>query len=358
MRFDAERALAEAEEFAYPRLPRSEGERRAADRLAAKLEAAGLAVERRDAAPPSSFGLILLGALTAWLWLAVGRALPEASILGRLELTAVGMALLISAVLRLANRVRGEGLDGKPQHVIAGRPAEADAPARVLFVTRLYTTNDRATIRFHWGVLILAVALGAFLWTPWFSGWIGSTRWAGPALLTGHWGALVLLFVIPKGPPRVPDPGDNRSGLSSLAELARAWPKAAGDRVEARFAATSARGDLARIAARDWPGKPTLVIQLESPGLGDGVAIDARGVALDLGRSAAAALWVPHRVSAWRFVPFLPGPFARQGILALRLRGDGTAEPLGAAGLSAAAQLAAEIALRWGRQHSEGEQSP
>jgi len=362
MRFDAERALAEAAEYAFPRLMRSAGERRAADLLVAKLTAAGFTADRRDAAPPKVPGLMILAGLVAWLWLAIGRALPESSPLGRVELIAVGMALLISAILRLADRVRRQGLDGRPQHVLAARPgsadanaeadADADAPARVVFVTRLYTINAPGVQRLHWAVLILALVLGTLLLTPRAAGWIRANRWAGPALLAAHWGALVVLFAAPKGSPRAPGPDDNRSGLASLAELARGWPKPAAGRVEVRFAATSGRGDLARIIAREWPAKPTLVVVLETPGLGDGLILDARGAAFRLASSAAQALWIPHRASPWRFSPLRNRAFAREGLEALRLRGDRTADQLGPAGLAAAAQLAAEVALRWGRQHA------
>ena len=293
MRFDAERALAEADEFAFPRLARSPGERRGADLLVAKLTAAGLAADRRDAAPPKVPGLAILAGLVAWLWLATGRALPEATLLGRFGLLAAGIALLLSAILRLAESVRRQGLDGKAQQLLAARPGDAGAAARVVFVTRLYTINSRAILRLHWALLILVVTVGAFLMTPWAAGLIGSTRWAGPALLAAHWGGLVLMFAAPKGGPQAPWPGDNRSGLSALAELARAWPKTADRRVEVRFAATSGRGDLARIIAREWPAKPTLVVVLESPGLGDGLILDARGAARPLARSAAEALWIP-----------------------------------------------------------------
>ena len=353
MRFDAERALAEAGEFAFPRLVRSEGERRAADLLVAKLAAAGLAAGRRDAARPKVPGRLILVGLVAWLWLAIGRALPEVTDLGRVELVAVGMALLVSAVFRLAGSVRRQGLDGRPQQVLAAGPWDADAPARVVFVTRLYTIGAPAVIRLHWALLILAFTLGAFLLTPWARDLIHSTRWAGPALLAAHWGGLVLLFAAPKGAPRAPGPGDNRSGLAALAELARAWPKSAAGRVEVRFAATSGRADLARIIAREWPAKPTLVVVLESPGHGDGLILEARGAARPLAKSAAEALWIPHRAPAWTFAPSPTRAYAREGLDALRLRGDGTAEQLSVAGLAAAAQLASEVALRWGRPIGE-----
>ena len=350
MRFDAERALSEAEEFAFPRLVRSEGERRAADLLAAKLVAAGLAAERRDAARPRVPGLPVLAGLVAWLWLVVGRALPEVGAFGRFELVAIGMALLVSAVVRLADAVRRQGLDGRPQQVLAAGRGDADAPARVVFVTRLYTLGAPAVIRLHWALLLLVLASGASLLTPWARDLIRSTRWVGPALLAVHWGGLVLMFAAPKGTPRAPGPGDNRTGLAALAELARAWPKGAAGRVEARFAATSARGDLARIIAREWPAKPTLVIILESPGHGDGLLLEARGAARPLAKSAAEALWIPHSAPARPFAPSPTAAYTREGLPAIRLRGDGSADQLGAAGLTAAAQLASELALRWGRQ--------
>lgn len=150
---------------------------------------------------------------------------------------------------------------------------------------------------------------------------------------------------------------DNRTGLAALLELARAWAAARVGRVEARFGVFPARGVNKRELAAlvdGWPTCPTLAVILERPGLGREVAIRAHEPARTIALAAARGLRLPHRAK-------------RRGGLALRALkfpcASGTLV-LGSAGrpaqyepalLMATLQLAAELALRWGKMHAERE---
>jgi hypothetical protein len=153
---------------------------------------------------------------------------------------------------------------------------------------------------------------------------------------------------------------DNRTGLALLLEMARAWPKAASERVEARFAATGGdaldfaglRG-LVRAIRSEWEPKPTLVVGILAPGVSPKLTLASPGL-LALAEQAAGDLWIPHGVMEANRVD-LVWPFGREGTAFVALVGEpgptGTVE-VASGSLTHAGQLAAEIALRWARQQS------
>ncbi|MBX6314290.1 MAG: hypothetical protein IRY99_15465 [Isosphaeraceae bacterium] len=164
---------------------------------------------------------------------------------------------------------------------------------------------------------------------------------------------------------------DRCGSLGLLNELARSWPRSSGQRLEVGFAAVlgaAGEEDLFRWARAEVSGPlPTLIIRLGSTASGRCVAVSARGAGWELARAAAADLWIPHRMerSIWR--PLSWWRAERGGLTVIRLASSpkaarpptpsrwGTGHPpmfSEGAMLGALAQLATEIALRWGRRQA------
>jgi hypothetical protein len=161
-----------------------------------------------------------------------------------------------------------------------------------------------------------------------------------------------------------PSLGDNRTGLATLAELAEALPTRLHERVEIRLAAVggSSAGQLGSLSLADEirrrsPAKPTLVINLDSPGLGPELRLVGTGRGLEVARGAAKDLWIPHRVSRSRFCVLDHRPFQLNEIPAVSLCGDRDGARIEPATLAATAQLVTEIALRWAREGATAPQA-
>jgi hypothetical protein len=164
-----------------------------------------------------------------------------------------------------------------------------------------------------------------------------------------------------------PDPRDNRTGLAVLLELARGWPTGTDRRIETRFVATGGR-TLGRAGLRallhaistEWPARPTLLVEWLAPGIGPGLALREQGTGR-LAATAAADLWIPHRIIHRAALGREHWPFGRHGPGYIGMVGDAIAKPRarGAApviepeALGRAAQLATEVALRWARRMQE-----
>ena len=352
MRFETPRSMALAEEFAFPRRAGTDGERRAADLVAGEFEKAGLRVERRaiecSSADPDTF-LVLVSLCGLWAHHAFrGWPFPARVVLAA---AAVGLplaALMGQVLAGRATRLRSSNVLGEP-------PADAEAPVRVVLLTRLDAPPPRRALvmRVRCNEVILALAAAVFA-----LGLAGADEWMariGPTVFLGLWGAAALLVAQPWGWRRPPGVDDNRTGLAFLAELARVRPDRAREGIEFRFAATGAGAggprSLARQIVREWPKKPTLVIELAVPGLGREVAVIGWYFAEELALQAARDLWVPHRNQIWPVGELSIGSFSGKNIPGLGLIGDRRADRIDPALLAATAQLTIEIALRWAKRN-------
>jgi hypothetical protein len=375
MKFDVGRALDSVREFEFPRGTGSEGERRAADVLAGHLEEAGWRVVRAETETGCRFSaVVMLLALSLicqayLLWAALKRTFPDSPRGQRALWFVLGYAatgvLVRLLVGRDGPRVARERFEAwrsakdpeRMVNLIAVRPGESNPPARVFILSRLDTplpAAGREDACWIGLIVILAVLAGAPL-SPLARAWI----LVGLGLAALGFEARYWLRV---GRATA---SDNRSGLAMLAELGRSIPPRLHDRLEVRLAAVggSASGQLGALTLADHirrrePLTPTLVINLEAPGVGPEVLLAGKGEALELARGAARDLWIPHRLARWSLRPLDHRPFLLCKIPGVSLTGDRHATAIEPASLAAAAQLAAELALRWARRHGERAAQP
>jgi hypothetical protein len=438
MKFSTDQAMAHIRALDYPRPAGTEGERRAAEYISGEFDRHGLLVERQPVLASRAWGAWLRPAL--WLLvpalIAIGAATWNDGVFFVMGLSFAAMALILMVVegppgslaRRLPPRVGS-------QLLVARRGGPLPASARVIFLSSLDSPQpswSRMSRLWSGSILILA---GAELWmlsmnrppnrpgwwlntlvyvilalssgfmariapvgSPWKRGprpicvlaaigFLLAMTWLGKIVPAPRAMALAVLGVIWIGAAfrafePFPDsggagPGDNRSGIALLLELARAWPKGASQRIEAWFVATGADGlgsagarQFASVFFKDEEPKPTLFVGLESPGFGSNIILKGSGPAREIGEAAARDLWIPHlsaergwfegRVS--RFGRIFAGPDCSTVVLAgssVPLDGYGpgfqTSE-LDPALIAASASLATEIALRWARrQKGEGQ---
>jgi hypothetical protein len=170
-----------------------------------------------------------------------------------------------------------------------------------------------------------------------------------------------------------PGPGDNRSGIAVLLELARTWPGGKPSPVEAWFVASGA-GRLRFAGARALASllddkrasRPTLIVCLDTPAFGPKLTLWGDRPGLELATKASADLWIPHWTQK---APFGPDHRTfedrKQGTFCLienmpdafHTYGPGfQTTDLDPALVAACGQLATEIAMRWARrQKGEGQ---
>jgi hypothetical protein len=351
MGFDGERAWAESGAFAELRPAGSEAERQAVARVAAALIDAGWRVERIDATAegepddsPMAFGLAAaFSGLALELTDVVGLGPPGMGVLAAVFL---GLVLVSRVDRRLRTGRWTTPRVGSPG-VRARRPDDGAAPCRVVLLTHSETRPPDSSYRLRRVWTALDAAWLAVLWVPClvYGAWPWLDR-AGPALLAGL-GLLALLRTLDPWHHRpTPYPGDNRTGLALLVELAQAWPRSAPGRVEAQLLVVGRRDpeDWGRLA-RSWSDKPTLLVNLEAPGVGTRLVVVGAGEPRALARAAAADLWLPHRAARRA-----AGPLDHESlpeVPALSLTGQRDAPAANPGLLAATAQLTLETALRW-----------
>jgi hypothetical protein len=166
--------------------------------------------------------------------------------------------------------------------------------------------------------------------------------------------------------PRTSRPGDG-SGPALLVEMARGWPKAWSERFEPMLVAAGGMNfsfagvrEMVRLIREEWNDKPTLVVVILAPGVGQELTIRGRPKAL-LRQSceAAKSLWIPVESAGAR--PGMPmgrgwpvsSKFWDHIVLTGASYRDAKPPPVDPAALARAAQLASEIALRWVKQHNQ-----
>ncbi|SIN97013.1 Peptidase family M28 [Singulisphaera sp. GP187] len=370
MKFDIDRAMGWVKTFDFPRGTGSEGERHAADLLTGPLETSGWRVSRavtRTGCRLSTLVMILLLTLLFeeyFLWKALQLSfpgLPRRSRAGML----LAAFLLLGGLLRLAVGRHGVKIarerfvawrsakePSRMVNLIADRPGSSDRPSRVFILTHLDTPlrvanwEDGISNAILVGLIVLVFVGLSPVWTVWSA--------TGIFLVSLLFQARYWLRA------ERPSVGDNRTGLAILAELAQSLPKRLHDRVEIRLVAVggSSAGQPGALALADdirrrWPPKPTLVINLDSPGLGPTVRLLGKGKGLEVARGAAKDLWIPYQVSQRAFCCLDHRPFALNRIPAISLAGDRKGTRIEPACLAATVQLATEVAMRWARQEAQ-----
>ena len=366
MKFDIDRAMAWVKTFDFPRGTGSEGERRAADLLSEQLEKTGWRVRRavtRTGCRLSTLVMILLLTLLFeeyFLWKALQLSFPGLPRRSRAGLF-FATFLVIGGLLRLAVGRHGVKIarerfvawraakePSQMVNLIADRPSPSDRPARVFILTHLDTPlraaerEDGISNAIILGLIVLVFLGLSPVWTAWSA--------AGIFLASLLFQARYWLRA------ERPSAGDNRTGLAILAELAQSLPARLHERAEIRLVAVggSASGQLGALALADdirrrWPPKPTLVINLDSPGLGPEVKLHGTGKGLEVARGAAKDLWIPYQVKRGAFCCLDHRPFELNRIPAISLAGDRKGTRIEPANLAATVQLTTEIALRWAR---------
>jgi hypothetical protein len=363
MRFDAEHALRLAGRFAELRQAGSDEERGAADRVADELDAAGLRVERRTIASrgeaedaPLAFGLAAGFS---------GLAVELLRRLGLAEVAFTGLGAIFAGLIVLSLVVRRlrTGFWGRPRTVApiveAVRCGDPSALARVVFLTHADTRPPASSERLgrRWTVLDLLWLVA--LWGPCLV--LGAEEWldrAGPALLTSLGVVALLRTLDPWRHQPAPYPADNRTGLAVLVELAQSWPRASAEKPEVRFLLVGRLEPEAwALIASGWSDKPTLVVSLESPGLGPELRIVGQGEARALAEAAARDLWLPWRPGRSAEASVQEGLLHAAGVTVIHIEGDRDAHTVDPPMLAASAQLATEIALRWAKRREQPAQT-
>jgi hypothetical protein len=351
MRFDGERVVAESSAFAELRPAGSEAERRAIGRVEAALTAAGWGLERIDTTAegepddsPVAFGLAAaLSGLALELAEPIGLGPPG---MGVLAAAFVGLMVVAHVDRRLRTGFWGTPRVGSPG-LQARRADDRAAPCRIVVLTHSDTRPPDASYRLRSLWAALDAAWLTLLWGPClvYGAWAWLDR-AGPALLAGL-GLLALLRTLdPWHHQPASYSGDNRTGLALIEELSQAWPRSAAGRVEAQLAVVGRRDPAGwERLLRSWDDKPTLVLNLDAPGVGSRLVLVGQGEPLRLARAAAGDLWLPHRAARWA-----AGPLDHESLTtvpALSVTGERDSAAIHAGLLAATAQLILEISLRW-----------
>jgi hypothetical protein len=377
MDFDTDRVMQTIEELGSLRYGGPEAEIRRAEFLARNLESSGWQVELREVAGSSSAALVRV--CTGHLGLGLGMTLTliflrqDAPVFW--QLLSGGLALAWYAVFLycLPRRPWSTPPIKRVPLCLGCRRTAAQPGSRVVIQAALGPIEDRlARFAGSWlercllsfSLMLLCSVL------PGAAGglWGKRTYWEdfGWFCLASIWVMIVVgLFRLIALYRAGPGPGD-RSGLAVLLELARTWPKYRANLVEMVFAAVGGQdldqaGEqaLLRILGTEWARKPTLVIVLASPGIGQELLL-AGSQTKDLAKAAATSLWVPHRLAAHSESPREVRTRGRELCEKVVLSGDRWSRQaeavVDAKALRGTGQLVAEIALRWARR--QGKPSP
>ncbi len=379
--FVAERALRDVQALSEPRRVGTPGERRAAQQIRKALTLAGLSVWR-ERFPVAfiakeignaltfavSFALVLLGwiVLPEWPWIA---------------LVCWGLAgYLVNAPWRLTEHLAQRRLSRlRSRNYLATLPLpdtptsrSSETTCRVIFMahydskSQWLPTGVRVALVISTRISCWSLAALALVSAFWPVG-IGREYFLIPAGVATL-GLLTLLLNFTGN--RSPGALDNGSGLGALLELSRTWRPRPEAPAEVFWVATGAE-EIGLDGARDflqryewwWLEKPTLLINLESIGVGDRVYLSGETRAVRLAEVVASK----HGWKTSRFEIVGAGmdhqPFAARGLAALSLLGDVVGrsmdmhsprdrlERVDPKAIERAGRLAAELAWAWAETH-------
>lgn len=384
MKIDANRVLEQVRELRDSRDTKEET-LSTSEWVEAELVRAGFEVECLDLTESrfpdliaGRLGWLIAGVLLMVISLLNFYAEPKGPVRSILD-SLFKLVAMVWMIVVLSDRIRfGKRLPPRVvrQDVFAHRGAENNANARVVFLAHLNAPDRRWPLvtRGWLFVLLLCVPAGLATFLPRL-GYRGQVLLGG-SIVVELVGTLLLMREPFRGRPAF----DHRPGLALLVELARSWPTRPDGKLEAWFIAAGAntynlwnkRGgltsassqELVRRIQQDEAGKPTLVIRFFDPGLGRGLVLLGPHKSAWMAHTAAKDHWIPHRFSAVsrRFAPehFAPCEGVEAvSILADRRAPSREAVPPSSVGsldapdpalVSATAQLATELALRWARQ--------
>jgi hypothetical protein len=381
MKFDGARAAERVQELGDPRfaLPDGAGARNAADWLAARFSGAGLKTTNQDLIESRFPDLV--AARAGWAGLAVvllvgiipGFRPRPLDAPGAFGLFVLAYALLVRGIAVGLGRSR-IAASWRPRtgtrDVLGRRAATASAPARVIFVAHLAAPDRRLPGELR-GAIAVGCLIAVVLAFP--HPRLGYPRTLSPLILAAV--ELVGIALLAREPFRGRPAFDHRPGLALLAGLAEGWSSRAEGKVEAWFFAAGAntlnlRRRLGRVTSSSMVDLehrvgsqsraiPTLLIKLFDPGLGHALLVGGRGESLSMAETAARDHGVPYHGFTANRSATAHGP-AWEGVESISLLSDF----LGLSGSqsdsvrlnpqlhTASAQLALEIALRWGKQHA------
>jgi hypothetical protein len=388
MRFDSAKALETFRELGDPRFSGPNGEEHVADLVAERFEKMGLTVERREAV-----GSRLPQRVGPWVgWLSYGSLLTAAYLL--LLQTSVLTSLLAFVLLYLSFRwldaiVGGRIHPGRRRPpletapvVIASTPDATPAPVRVVFQVVLGGMKSDLFHLRQWSdwdyfflrnvTLLLFFALlgckiGLFFEptrAKCLVAYGNLMQCVYPGLLAIVWLQIASLLSRESGRTRGMEGLHrvDRRGLAVILEMARAWPRTGSRPIEPVFVAAGGQRldhagsrEIVRLLGSEWSSKPSLLQLFFAPGAGEKLDLTtfvSRDSDIhELAHGAAQSLWIPIRANEPR-TSFAPWPFtdcrpavALSGSEPNALTRD-SADPQA---LHRAAQLAAEIALRWAK---------
>jgi hypothetical protein len=346
MRFDPDRVLELARTWQGLRMDPSRGERLVADEVAGAFERAGLSVDRMGSVPIDRHTqeLALFLGLLPGLEAAFQLEISSSYRVGLLAMIPLSLLVVAGWVGRQTRKNwRSRGLC----HIIGKPGGEQQPPARIILMTRIDTLGPGS-----WSLWLVALwgvfgFLGLLLFSSALARAVPDFRLN---VLFGQWLIALWIVLYPTWGPRRPSLGEDVPGLALLAELALTWPRTIDSRVETWFIATPDPRALARDLLGLLAGRrDSLVILLDTPGMGREVVIDDRGPAARMARAAARDLWIPYKLDSIVFGPSLQ-TFSKSEQRVVRLRGTRDDGPINPALLAATGQLVTEIALRWAKQ--------
>jgi hypothetical protein len=398
MRFDAAKALGTFERLGDPQFAGPDCETRIADFVAEEFGRMGLEVERREVV-----GSRFPRRVAPWIgWLGYGGLITTAYILVRSDscLSWVLALVLSCSSFPWLNAVISNwihpGRHRPPRElvplVIASLPSTSSAPARVVFQALLGGLEADLAHLLRWtrfGVYcFLSIVPGPMvlmmiITKPAFGADAGRmsarmtneilSRFAYPGFLAIAWiWILWCLFDEHHRSRRLRvSPRPERYGLALLMEMARTWPRTGSRPIEPVFVAAGGQRldyagsrEVVRLLGSEWEARPSLLVPFFAPGAGDtvwlGTSDSVASGTQQLGLDAGHSLWIPvASVPPFALLPLWPFEDYHPSI-ALIGSESRTSTPLPAdpKALHRAAQLAAEIALRWAKRQRRPDQAP
>lgn len=321
--------------LSFPRRVGSPGERQAALYVSRQLQNAGLSVRHErfpvGLAPHEAARLACFTACSSLIiaaLLLVGPLPLPAFLLFGLAAWLANAPWRFSRLLshRVSSSVWSENIVAElPDHTAA------HTPCRIVFLAH----HDSKSQLLPTGIRVALVASSSLL--CWLLALLSLGRSSSLLVLPPSWflplasPALVSFLALSLNRTGNHSPGalDNGSGLAVLLELAHSWRPPSQQPAEVLWISTGAEevaldGARALLSSYEWwwLDKPTLLINLETLGVGSVVRLAGEPSAVALAEHAAATLHIPTR----RFSVVGAGmdhePFAARGLPALSLLGD------------------------------------
>jgi hypothetical protein len=377
--FDTAKVLGHVERLSYPRRVGTSQERRAARYILHAFASLGL-VGRREPFPVP-YGARELGVRLTFA-ASAAAVLLGACIVESRPVVAAACWVAAGALVNLPWRIaRGFGARRTTrmmsQNLVATLPDPvAGVPARVVFMAHYDSKSQLLPTGIRVALVVAATALCGLLAALGLvaaAAPLGAMR--GPLAVGIATALIAILTVLAANLTGNRSPGalDNGTGVGTLLELARTWRPEPDAPVEVYWVATGSEEvglDGARHFLRQhedwWREKPTLLINMDTLGVGDRIYLAGEPGARRLACETADALGLP-----WARLRVIGAgmdhePFAARGLTAMSLLGDVVGcsmkchSPRDVPGLvdlqalGRAGRLAAHLAWNWAERHQAG----